>query len=416
MTITKKKFDYSYIIVALCFLMVFTSQGFSSMIKSLFIAPVSSALGISRTVYSLNDIFCYAMTALMNIFFGTLQSKFGTRKLIGAGFFCLMLSAVIYSLAQNFAVYCIGSCFLGIGYAWTTTTMVGCVINRWCKTHQGTFIGLSLAANGFGGAISAQIVSPLINMEGTSLGYKNAYLLVALVFLLVGVICVAFFRERPKTESGVSESDTTKKSKGMNWQGISYKEAIRKPYFYLASGCILLTGIMLQGTHSVAAAHLKDTGLDTALVATVLSIFSLSLAAFKCIAGILYDRFGLRKTVSICTLCGAGIFIVLAFIGNSSAGKLLAFIYAVLGGVAFPIETVMIPIFTAELFGKKDYNRLLGIFDSVNVVGFALGSPVLNLFYDSLGSYRVAFILYAGVLVLVCLGMHFAISRSKKVI
>lgn len=408
---TKRKFDYSYIIIALCFLMVFTAQGFSSMIKSMFIAPVSSALGISRTIYSLNDIFCYAMTALMNIYFGTLQNRFGVKKLVGAGFFCLMLSAVIYSVATNFAVYCIGSCFLGMGYAWTTTTMVGCVITRWCKNHRGTFMGLSLAANGFGGAISAQLVSPLIN-NGTETGYKGAYLLVALVFLIVGIICIVFFRDKPESENeNVSEKDNVETA---STSGVDFKEAIRLPYFYISSLCILITGMMLQGTHSVAAAHLRDSGLDAALVATVLSIFSLSLAAFKCIAGILYDRFGLSKTVSVCTLSGAGIFVCLALIENTSAGRLLASVYAVLGGIAFPLETVLIPIFTSELFGKKDYNRMLGIFDSVNVIGFALGSPVLNMFYDLLNSYSPAFLSYGAVLVLVCAGMLSALRSAKK--
>ena len=223
-----------------------------------------------------------------------------------------------------------------------------------------------------------------------------------------------FFKDKPKTAVDNSENKDENKTEKLN--GVNFKEAVRLPYFYVASVCILITGMMMQGTHSVAAAHLKDSGLDATLVATILSIFSLSLAAFKCIAGIMYDRLGLSKTVSICTLSGAGIFLALAFIGGSVWGKALAFVYAVFGGVAFPLETVMIPIFTAELFGKKDYNRMLGIFDSVNVVGFALGSPVLNIFYDLLGSYKTAFLLYCVVLGAVCAGMNFAIKKARRII
>ena len=34
---------------------------------------------------------------------------------------------------------------------------------------------------------------------------------------------------------------------------------------------------------------------------------------------------------------------------------------------------------------------MLGIFVSANVAGYAMGAPALNLFYDTLGDYRLAF-------------------------
>ena len=51
----------------------------------------------------------------------------------------------------------------------------------------------------------------------------------------------------------------------------------------------------------------------------------------------------------------------------------------------------MLPIYAQGLFGQKAYHKVLGIFVSANVAGYALGAPVLNLFYDTLGNYRLAF-------------------------
>ena len=48
------------------------------------------------------------------------------------------------------------------------------------------------------------------------------------------------------------------------------------------------------------------------------------------------------------------------------------------------------------------------------VIGFALGSPVLNMFYDLLNNYSPAFLSYGAVLVLVCAGMLSALRSAKK--
>jgi len=62
-----------------------------------------------------------------------LIAKFGAKKLILAGFASLIASMLIYSQSTNVFGFYIGGIFLGIGLSWTTTTMVGSVINKWCK-------------------------------------------------------------------------------------------------------------------------------------------------------------------------------------------------------------------------------------------------------------------------------------------
>jgi len=87
----KKKFDYKWVIVALSFLMVMICLGFCSSPKSLFIGPVTDALGIKRSLFSINDSMRFISTAVINIFFGSLINRYGAKKLICAGFISLIL-------------------------------------------------------------------------------------------------------------------------------------------------------------------------------------------------------------------------------------------------------------------------------------------------------------------------------------
>ena len=65
-----------------------------------------------------------------------------------------------YALATNVLLLYLGGILLGIGLSWTTTTMVGYVINIWSKNNKGTIMGAVLAANGVGGALALVTPTP----------------------------------------------------------------------------------------------------------------------------------------------------------------------------------------------------------------------------------------------------------------
>lgn len=66
-------------------------------------------------------------------------------------------------------LFYLGGVLLGLGLAWTTTTMVGSIVHRWCPAHAGKIMGLILAANGVGAAVATQIVTPIIYAPGDAL-------------------------------------------------------------------------------------------------------------------------------------------------------------------------------------------------------------------------------------------------------
>ena len=409
------KFNYAWIIIALCFLMVFTCLGFVSSNRSLYLTSITSALNIKRSVFSISDSLRFISTAIINIFFGTLISKFGTKKLIGAGFIALIASVLIQAYATNILAFYFAGILLGIGFSWTTTTMVGCVVNKWCKENRGTIMGAILASNGLGGALAAQIVTPIIKQKSNPFGYRQAYLLVASILLIVGILIVIFFKENPPGEKNSNAIVHKKKGRGQTWVGITFKEAVKRPYFYISAVCIFCTGMVLQGISGIAAAHLEDVGLDAGFIATVLSIHSLALAGFKFLTGFLYDKFGLRVTMTICDIAAVVVMLSLSVVSNSSTGAILAVIYGVFSSLALPLETIMLPIFASDLFGEREFNKIMGIFVSINVAGYAVGIPIMNVIFDVMGTYIPALIGSAILMTAVTVLFQFALTSANKV-
>jgi MFS family permease len=408
-----KKIDYKWIVIGVCFLTVMITLGFCSSTKSLYLDVVTKKLGIDRSLFSLNDTCRFIANAIVNLFFGSLVMKFGTKKLMLSGICCLTGSMLCYSLANSLIVFYLGGILLGIGFSWTGTTMIGCVINKWCKENRGTIMGAVLAANGIGGAIAIQLLSPIIEAGGDS--YRNAYFISGLTVLGVGVLLLIFMREAPKNaaQSG-APIGKKKRGRGEPWPGIPYAKATATPYFYIALVCIFLTGFCLQGITGIAKAHMRDVGLTAEYVAYAMSFHSLALAGFKFLTGLIYDKFGLRFTTSMCSITASVVMLLLALITNSPIGMAIAMIYSIFSSLALPLETIMLPIYAADLFGEHSYEKVLGIFVSVNVMGYALGTPSVNLCFDLVGTYKPILFVCSAIMLAVTVVMQLVVSKAHK--
>ncbi len=412
-----KKFEYKWVIAAICTLMVFCCLGFCNSAKSLYIGPVTEAFGIERTLYSLTDTIRYLSTAAANMFFGKLLYRFGTKKLIGAGILLVSLASLIFATAPNVYIYFIGSLLLGIGFAFTTTTMAGAVVNKWFKSNQGSVMGFILASSGLGGAVASKILAPVIESS-----YRKSYFLCVAITVAMLIVAMIFFKENPPESDDTAEEtpQKAKKVRNIKWEGIEYSEATKKTYFYVAVILIFLSGVALQGMSGSAAVHIKDVFENSQLLnasdfaATTLAIGMLALACAKFLTGFLYDKFGLRVTVIVSALSGVIVLLMLSFLTDSVSGVVLSYVYSILSAVALPMETVLIPLYASDLLGEKSFTRAMGVFAAVNTAGFALGAPIINGFYDAFGSYKYGYIMFAIFMFIVLVGFQFVISAAHK--
>lgn len=409
------KLDYSWVIVVLCFLLVATTLGFCSSGSSYYLTAITDALDISRGAFGLTTTIRYFVTTVLNIFFGSLIMRFGPKKLISAGIICLILFAYTSSVATTLFTFYLASLFLGIGLSWTTSTMTSAVINRWCKNNKATVTSAVLAANGIGGAIAVQIITPIIFQENNPFGYRSSYRLVMAILAVILLLFIIFFKDRPKDFDLSTENVKKKrKAKGNGWVGIEYANAIRKPYFYLSIISIFLTGIALAGLGGIAIPHLYDVGIDVGFVATVGSITSILLTVSKFSSGVIYSKCGMRICMSICFFCAFVSIAGLIVVNNSPLGYVVTVVRGIFGTFALPLETVMIPFFTMEFYGLKEYDKFIGILAAASTAGQGIGASFGNICYDIFGSYTVAFYIILVLLIFTTVAMQYVLSASLR--
>lgn len=395
------------ITIILCFIMVLFGLGLWAQ-KALLVTPITEALKMERSVYSIADTMRYVATAIVNFFFGFLIIRFGAKKLIISGFVSLILSAICYAFANGIFILALGGFLLGIGLSWTGTAVVAYIVDKVCKEKKGTIMGFILAANGIGGCVATLIITPFIN-GNEIFGYRKFFYIMIAILVVVLLLIVFLFKE-PK---GIIIQEEKKDS--TEWEGLEWKEACKKPYFYLACFCIFCTGMILQGVTGIYAARMKDVGIAQNIISIMAICSSIFLALFKFFNGFMYDKKGLRFTITIDCVASILVMIVLLFVTNSTFGIILGFSYTVLSAIALPLETVIVPIYAKELFGQKAFAKILGIFVSLNQIGYAVSSPLINLCYDITESYDIALIICAVIMFVIVLCLQYVISQANKI-
>lgn len=409
----KTKPDYKWVVLVICFLMEFMCLGFCSSNAGLYTKAVTEALEIKRSVFSLSLSFRYAVQVLVALYFGNIVGKFGVKRMACVGLFALTASVLVRAFATEFYHLFISSALWGIGIVFAGSTMAGTIVRRWFRQDVGKYTGIVMSANGIGGALAAQIVSPLIN-NGETFGYRKAYLLSAVFSLVVSLLVLFFLREHPVGGPAVPTAAGKKQAKGALWVGIDYSIVKKKTYFYAAAAMVFLTGISLQSIGTISVVYMSDVGFSAGFIAATATVSSLCLTCTKIIVGKTYDKKGLRFTLLLCQVATITAFLLKAFYTNSVFGMVLAMTASVLTTVAAPLETVMIPLITNDLVGSAAYNKVLGVFMAMNSLGLCLGAPLADFYYDVFGTYKPCFWFFACLMAAVVVGYQFVLRAAGK--
>ena len=416
-----KKSWYAWVIFGAAFFMVFVSLGFGSSTKGTFLTSVTGSLGLARSKYTIGDALRYVTTAVLSLFFGRTEKKIGIRMMALFGFIFMTLSFLINGFApkitdvvnsvipetneglrdlMRYIPFYLGGILLGAGFAWASTTLASVIVRRWFASGQGTVTGIVLAANGLGGFASEIIVTKIIfgadgSLSNEASHWQKACFVIAGLMFVVGILVWMLFRNEPSDigQEAFRLKESKKKSKKTgDWEGLTAKEAFRKPWFYLAGLGFFLVGFCVQSMSNIAKPYIYDLGYEKSFVILVFSIHSLLLVVGKILTGVGNDTIGIRKTYAVCTFAAMVAFLSLFFLPRAGSGQfgeiLFPWVYSAVSSFGLPLETVMISLMAAYLFGRKDFARIMGYYLALTTFGCAIGAPVANLFYDIQGTYK----------------------------
>jgi MFS family permease len=299
-----------------------------------------------------------------------------------------------------------GACFgVGVGLIYAASTIA--LVARWYPDpdKRGAAIGWSVV--GFG--ISAVVVAPLWTWGLDAIGWRDTFVITAMVVGVMSAGLVTLVRFPPADWSWDAERGWHPDPQSAATAGVphfardlTFGEALRNRYLWVLGMLFLLCtsgGLLAIGQAAAWAEEDAPTGLGVSpgLAALVVMALALANGTGRPTFGWLSSRLGLRRSMVLAyTLLACGL---AGLAASSTVGTAIP--AALLTGLAFGGALSLNPVMTRSLFGVSALGRTYGF---LFFIGFGLGGVVGPLLggslYDLVDDYAPVFLVAAAASVL----------------
>ncbi len=401
------KKHYHWIIAASLFLMMGIRGGIGNNLSGLHLIPVTEALQITRAQFALAGSACSVVAMLSTMFSGALISRYGCRSLMSIFLLVGATSAFLMGTASTYPLFFLGYVLWGMTNGFCSDAIATRIVSGWFHKHRGAVLGTVASATGIGGSVVCIFQSALIEKYS----YHASYYLAAALLVFSCLLVMVFIRKHPSDMGldpyGHGERVAhEKREHDDHWTGLSMKELVRTPAFYMMIGGTFISCVLPYLAFNVIVPHLQDCGLTATQASSMQSILLLCLTGSKILAGFLCDAIGARKVALLCMVFDMAGLILLATAGGLTAAIIAIIVFS----LALPIVTVVIPLLAASLFGYQAQAQYTGIFLSMVSAASIVASPISNAIYDKIGTYSPVFFTAAGITVLL-IGMYLLMYR-----
>jgi len=339
----------------------------------LFLKPLATAFGWHREAISAGFSIAALTVAAASPGLGFLLDRFGPRRIILP---CIVVFSIAYASLALLTPHLIHFylAFFVIGLVGNGTAYLGYsrAISTWFDRRRGLALSVMLA----GGGCGAMLLPILAQAAITQYGWRNAYVLLGVLALVLGFPLTAWFvREQPIALQSAHVSVEV---------GTSVREALSSRIFWVIAATVCLYAISVNGAIAHLSALLTDRGVSTQGASYSIAIIGATGLVGRILTGVFLDRF-FGPRVSQIMLLMTVLGIVLLSVAHTLTAGLLA---ASLIGFSMGSEGDITPYLLSRYFGLKRLSTLYAFTWTAYAVGGATGPLVVGRIFDSLGSYR----------------------------
>jgi len=398
----KPRIFYGYWILTACFVINMIGTGCSLLSFSLFVTPLETDMGWSRTELMAAFTILLACIALTSPFAGRLIDRYGARKVISVGTSLTVIGFVLLSQMNSLWHYYIGYIIIGVGTTGISHITTSCVISHWFIKRRGMAIGIMAMGMGLSGIVYAPFVAVYLIPH---FGWSNAYL--SLAVTTGGVIIplsLLVIRTKPAdlgllpdgTESW--ETATMDETRVLASEGLSLKTALSTPVFWLLAASFFLYHNCM-GVLQNLVPHLRDIGFPIGIVAATISITATMSTAGTFFFGWLCDKIP-AKFACVVGICSTVVGILILINIGAGSPVWMIWLYAVIVGFSLGNWMPTMSMLTSTSFGLAYYGTIFGMLSLFQSLGAAMGPLWVGYLYDSMNTYHWAFIIIMGMIVL----------------
>lgn len=378
---------YGYIVVGASLLIMLLAYG-SRLSFGVFFKPMIADFEWTRALVSGSITLAMLMQGCWGILMGKLNDRFGPRFILTLCCFLMGIGFLISSqINQPWQLYVFYGLITGIGMGGVFVALLSTVA-RWFIKRRGTMTGTVLTGIGLG----TLVVTPTANWLISVFQWRASFAIVGGTVLVIGIIAAQFLRRDPSGMGLTAYGQTRQKEeKAAPPTGLSLKQAMRTPQFWMVSVSFFCLGYCIFAVNIHLIPHITDLEYSAMTAATVLATAGGLQTMGGIVLGILADKIGNKRVLIMSFISITIAMFGLVFFQNLP----LFYVFAILYGLGVGGGSAMEATLIAELFGLKEHGLILGVTSFIFTVGGAIGPLATGYIFDISSSYQTAFLVCA---------------------
>ncbi|MGI9362836.1 MAG: MFS transporter [Parasphingorhabdus sp.] len=370
--------------VAFCCLLFGMSAGAFSMP---FVYPeVIKEFGWTREQATLLATVKYAITAISALAVGRLIDSIGVWPALVGTTSLSAIALTSYLWVSDLNSYYLTGILLGCASGGGIVS-VKVLVSKAFHNSQGTAMGIALLGIALGGTLIPIIITALISALGWRYGF--AILSLAVWFITLPLIVAGYLsparRKAAKTQAARADEETNKDF------APEVRALFAKKNFWLIAVAVFgaATVDTAFGQHQVLI--FRDLNFSASATAYAVSMIGLAGIISRVIVGNILDRASnkglavLYLTMSIASVAALALL-----------NPIVLFVFIILRAVGHSTVLLDTTVMSKHAFGNsRNMGTLLGLFTAFSSAGFAFGPWIMGRMFDTMGTYRPAYFVFA---------------------
>lgn len=387
-----------FMIVFGCMFLQAIPYGLAQNVPPLFLSYLRQDFGFSLANVSLIFTIGMVVSSILSPAGGKLYSKFSIRTVMIGGMLVSVAGLYMNAFATQLWQFYLANAIVQTGCVIYSNLGVAYLIGTWFDEKEKVkALGIAFSGGSIGNFFLQPIFANLLatRAAGSVSGLHEVYFIGATASLITGLAVLLFIIRDNKDVSTTSVDAGNTQVPAM--KGIGAAKTRQLKQFWLLSLGMFLVGINISAQSVQYANFFTEVGLGK-LVGTAGMTFALACLVGNVGGGMLFAKIGISRAMFL------GFFLQLGsaasmFALNFIQTPVLAYAWAALYGLSVYVYMSGPATMIQGLFGMKESNETLGIFNLFFGVGFALGSWLFGIVVDA-ASYVTAWGMVLGFIVL----------------
>ena len=400
---TKKIFYGWWIVVAGFFISMYMSGsvtfGFTA-----FFEPIVEEFGWSHSqvafVASLRGLEAGIFAPLV----GMLVDRLGPRKLVVAGAIVSGLAMFLFSRVNSLAMFYGVFLLVGLGMSLCLGVVPITAVSNWFRKRMSLAVGIVVSGTGASG-----LLLPLFSSLIDTLHWRTVALIIG-----IGMVCIVLplglvLRHRPEqygyAPDGITDPDEKKavEETRLSESRKSVKDILKSGTFWHIVLVYICSYAVITSVQTHNMPYLGSVGIDRLTASMVAGGLPLFTIAGRLGFGWLGNKFDVKRlSMSTFLFVGLGT-LCYAYIGTMSMW--LIFPFLLLFGLGYGGSVPMLPVMVREYISKRRFGLTLGFAMGLMTMGQLAGPPVAGWVYDTWSSYHNIWLIFAGLMFAVIIGI-----------